>query len=89
MTKNWIEETKQDPNSSWESGTESKDTKLGRPEMPANQKRKGRFTMNMNDAEFELIEGVAKRLGMPVAVYIRQQALLAAENFMKGQQRLF
>lgn len=85
MTKNWIEETKQDPSSSWESGTENKEIKLGRPEMPANQKRKGRFTMNMNDAEFELIEGVAKRLGMPMAVYIRQQALLAAEKMTKGQ----
>lgn len=89
MSKNWIEETKQDPNSSWESGTEKKSNKLGRPEIPSNEKRRARFSLNLNDSEFELIEGVAKRLGMPVAVYIRQQALLAAEEYMKGQQRLF
>lgn len=36
--------------------------------------------MNMNDSEYKLIEEAAEQLGVPVAVYIRQQALLAAEK---------
>ena len=80
MAKDWITESKSDSKSSWESGSNNKEVKMGRPSIPEEKKRKPRFTMNMNDSEYKLIEEAAEQLGVPVAVYIRQQELLAAEK---------
>jgi len=79
MAKDWIEESKSDSKSSWESGS-NKDVKMGRPSIPKEKKRRPRFTMNMNDSEYRLIESAAEQLGIPIAVYIRQQAIIAAEK---------
>ena len=80
MAKDWITESKTDTQSSWESGTVRKNVKMGRPSVPDAKKRKPRFTMNMNDAEYQLIEDAAEQQGLPIAVYIRQQAIIAAEK---------
>jgi len=83
MTKNWIEETKQDTSSSWESGN-TPDAKnngiMGRPKKSKAEKRRPRFTMNLNDHEFDLISTVCENDGVPVAQFMRQLAIKEAKR---------
>jgi hypothetical protein len=81
--KAWIEQQKEDSNtSSWESSQEHTPLKTGRPKKDPKDKRKPRFNINLSDDEFSLITEAAEELGVPVATFVRQQALKKAKGIL-------
>lgn len=55
-------------------------SKRGRPEIPEEEKRKPRFLMKLNDAEYELIQQAA---GAKVSTWARETLLRAAKRNIK------
>lgn len=51
---------------------------VGRPTKKQSEKRKPRVMINVNDAEYTLLEDICTDLGVPIAVFIREQALKKA-----------
>ena len=52
-------------------------SKRGRPEIPKEEKRKARFLIKLNDAEYEQIQAAA---GMKVSTWARETLLKAAKR---------
>jgi len=70
----WLNDVKNSDTSSWKSGSPEKGKK-GRPKVDESQKRKQRFTMNMNDAEYDLILKAAELSGHTQAGFSRMAAI--------------
>jgi hypothetical protein len=81
MSKDWIKKHQKSEKSSWEAG-EQEAQQMGRPKVSDSEKRKPRFTMNLNDAELELIQKAAEEMGQSQASFARSAALQKAKKLL-------
>lgn len=58
----------------------SKKPKIGRPPLPADERRDQRVTFKLTDAEMEALQSDAEREGLPVPVYARALVLRRNEK---------
>lgn len=87
--KDWVKDHQERP-PSWGAGenekvesTEPEKKKPdGRPKLDDAKKRKPRFTMNLNDEEFALIQEVAEMNGRSQAAFAREELLKIAKKLL-------
>lgn len=72
-------EAKVDGDAAPENPENPEEKRVGRPKKANTDKRKPRIMLNVSDAEFELLSEVCEDLGVPIAVFAREQALKKAK----------